>query len=280
MDPNELGVVVAVGPQGVGDGTLDFAAAEALRRETGVELLHVVHSQVVVPSRLGEVQPLDSALLGVGQTVLTAAAKRLKSRLHDKVPMTTELVTGPVGVTLTDRGAARDLVVLERREAGHLPTMSVSTRVAAHAGAPVVVVPHGWAPAAPDLPVTVGVDSPTDALGQVETVAAYVAGAGRPLTVLHATWLAEPYQDTFFVNHTRREWTHEADSELRVALEKLDSPGVEVSHAVRWARPADALVDASRRSALLVVSRRTVRGIRSVHLGPVTRAVLHHAECQ
>ena len=282
MESNELGILVAVGPDRVHDGTLDFAATEALSRGTGVELVHVVHSAIALPSYQGQVQSLDQALLAVGRSVLTDAADRMRSRLCGEVPLSTELLAGPVAATVADRAGSRDLVVLERRAPQRLErflTMSVSTRVAARATVPVVVVPPDWVPPDDALPVTVGVDHAADPVGQVEAAAAYAVAQGRDLTVLFAMWLAEPYQDTIFVNHTRRQWTQEADAELRLGLEKLDVPGLTVSRKVLWARPADALVAASERSSVLVVSRRPDRGRHSVHLGPITRAVLHHAAC-
>jgi nucleotide-binding universal stress UspA family protein len=282
MSGNEFGVLVAVGPDGVRDGTLDFAAAEALQRGTGVELVHVVHSLVVVPSRTDHVQALDTALLRVGRTVLTDAAERMRTRVDGAVPLSTEILSGPVPATIAGRAAERDLVVLERRDpdlVDRLLTMSVSTRVAAHAKVPVVVVPHGWAPAAGPLPVTVGVDHPIEAAGQVEAAAAYAVACGRELRVVYAMWLAEAYQDTFFVNHTREQWTTEADLELQLALEKMGDLGTPVTRVVRWVRPVDALVDATRRSAVVVLSRRPDHGPHGTHLGPVTRAVLRNAAC-
>ncbi len=282
MTGTEFGVVVAVGPDGVQDGVLDFAAAEALRRGTGVELVHVVHSFVAVPSAADQIRSLDNALLEVGRAVLTAVAERLRPRLRGRVPVGTEVLFGPVAATIAARAATRDLLVLERREPGgeRLLTMSVSTRLAARAQVPVAVVPHGWAPGTHDPAVTVGVDHPIEAAGQVEPAAAYAAECGRPLRVLHAMWLAEAYQDTFFVNHARRKWTEEADRELRQVLDELDVVSAPaVTREVRWVRPVEALVGATRRSSVLVLSRRTGRGLVGADLGPVTRAVLHHAEC-
>lgn len=282
MAETEFGVMVAVGADGVRDGALDFAAAEALRRSTGVELVHVVHSLVVVPATSDQVESMDTALLKVGRTVLTDGAERMRLRVRGKVPVSTEILTGPVAATIAARASSRDLVVLERRDTDlleRLLTMSVSTRVAAHAKVPVVVVPRSWTPAAAELPVTVGVDRAVDAVGQVETAAAYAAEAGRALTVLHAMWIPEPYQDTVCVNHTRAQWTAEADLQLRQALGKLTRPEWSLHRDVRWARPVDALVDATRRSAVVVLSRRSHAASVGAHLGPVTRAVLHHAEC-
>ena len=281
MTSTEYGVVVAVGSDGIHDGALALAASEALRRRTGIELLHVVHALVAMPSSAEQVQSLDDALATVGMQVLTDAADRLRPRLAGRVPLTTELATGRVAASIADRAADAELVVLERRDAGtveRLLTMSVSTRVAAHAGTPVAVVPASWRPQpGEELPVTVGVDRPLDAIGQVETALAYARDRSAPLTVLHATWLAEPYQDIVFSNGTPNRWVHEAEHELELALAKLPGPTDDVTRDVQWRRPVDALVGATRLSAILVLSRLPPHGL-GPHLGAVTRTVLRHAE--
>ena len=47
----------------------------------------------------------------------------------------------------------------------------------------------------------------------------------------------------------------------------------------RHQRPADALVDESRRASLLVIGRRDPRLPHGSHIGPVARAVLRRSEC-
>ncbi|MBZ5736958.1 universal stress protein [Nocardioides mangrovi] len=281
MSANEYGVLVAVGADGIGDGALDLAAAEAVRRETGVELVHVVHSLVVVPSEPGQLEAVDRALTRVGRTVLTDAAERMRQRLDGRCPVSSQLLTGRVAATLADRGSHGSLVVLERRDVGlveRLLTMSVSTAVAAHAHAPVLVVPHGWTPSADPLPVTVGVDHAPDAAGQVPVAAAYARAVGRPLVVLHAAWIAEPYQDMVFMDYTRRSWLHDAGEQIRTSLATSDvDPDHDLALEVRWERPAEALVEASRSSSVLVLSRRA--GEHGTRLGSLTRTVLQHAAC-
>ena len=283
MTTNEYGVLVAVGPDGIHEGTLDLAGAEAVRRGTGVELVHVVHSLVSAPSSVEQMQSLDLTLTRVGREVLTVAADRLRERLDGRVPLTTEIVSGPVAGTVAVRAADADLVVMERRDTGRaerLLTMSVSTRVAAHTTTPVVIVPEHWAHHYEEaaLPVTVGVDRPLDAPGQVETALAYARDAGRALVVLHAAWLAEQYQDLGFRNSTRDVWRHDAERELELALAKVpDLDTVDVSVDVPWRRPVEALVGATKTSYLLVLSRRDEHPL-GAHLGPMTRTVLRHAE--
>lgn len=281
MTGTEYGVVVAVGPDGIHDGALDLAAEEAVRRGTGVELVHVIHALVAMPASLEQVQSLDSALTTVGRRVLTDAAARMRPRLDGRVPLTTELATGPVATTIVERAADGELIVLERRDTGRverLLTMSISTRVAAHAHVPVAVVPTSWtARPGEQLPVTVGVDRPLEALGQVETALGYARRTGRGLVVLHASWLAEPYQDLAFSNETRDQWVHDAEAELDLALSKVVEPTDDVRYDVQWRRPSEALVGATRRSSVVVLSRRPENSIRP-HLGAITRTVLRHAE--
>ena len=280
MSEEEFRVIVAVGPDGIHDGTLDLVAEEAVRRGTGVELLHVVHSLVAGPNDEQQASSLDAALSEVGRAAVTSAASRLRERLDDRVPLDTQVRFGPVATTIAERAPHDGLIVLERRDAGlveRLLTMSVSTRVAAHAHAPVLVVPATWEPGkGTPLPVTVGVDHPIDALGQVAAALGYARDSGRPLTVLHAVWLAPAYQDIAFRNDTRGRWLHDAEIELEHVLADLPTDGVEVTREVIWGAPANALVGASLASAVVVLSRRRERAVGS-HLGPLTRTVLQHA---
>ena len=264
---NGYDVLVAVGPDGVHEGALDLAVAEAERRGTGVLLMHVVHG-------LGDTQDLDQALTAVGHSVLTDAAGQLEGR----IPFTTEIATGPAAVTLAERAASDGLVVLERRDAGtmeRLLTMSVSTRVAAHAKAPVVVVPSGWRPAVEPLPIIVGVDDPHLDDGQLRTAVALARSTKRRLVVMYAVWLPEAYQG-IAVGDERTRWVEQGTAAAQATLERIGAADVEVDVDVRWQRPVDGLVAATRRASMLVLGRRS--GRFGVHLGALTRTVLRHAE--
>ncbi|CAI9407657.1 hypothetical protein [Nocardioides sp. T2.26MG-1] len=77
MGETGIGVLVAVGPDGIGDGALEVAAAEAVRHDVGVVLLHVAHSHVGLPTRTEHEQALERAHAAIGHQVLTDAADRL-----------------------------------------------------------------------------------------------------------------------------------------------------------------------------------------------------------
>ena len=284
MDETEIGVLVAVGPGGIGHGALEVAASETIRLGVGVELLHVAHQLVVpVPSQIEPEQALDRELTRVGRERLTDAAERIRALLDERVPVTTEIVDGSVPRTIVERGNEMRLVVLEARAigtVGRLVTRSVSIHVAAHAQVPVLVVPPGWSAAVgDDLPVTVGVDEPIDAKHQVVGALELARDTGRQLVVLHATWIAEPYQGVAFASYPRAQWVGDTRRELETALGDVASADDSVTCDVRWARPVEALVRATQRSSVLVLNRRPAARPLAAHLGPITRTVLHHAEC-
>ena len=284
MDETEIGVLVAGGPDGIGDGALEVAASEAMRLGVGVGLLHVAHRLVVpVPSQLEPEQALERELTRVGREVLTEAADRVRVLVEGRVPVTAEIVDGSAARTIVERGREMRLVVLEAREigaVGRLVTRSVSTHVAAHARAPVLVVPPSWPVAVgTDLPVTVGVDEPMDAKHQVVEALELARDTGHQLVVLHATWIAEPYQGAAFANYPRKQWVDDTRRELETALGDVTTAEDSVTCDVHWARPVEALVRATQRSSVLVLNRRPAARPLAAHLGPITRAVLHHAEC-
>lgn len=283
MDEIEIGVLVAVGPDGIGDGALEAAAAEAVRLGLGIELLHVVHSLVpVVPERLDADRQVERALTTVGRAALADADERLRVVVADRVPIRAEIVFGPVPRTIVEHGDRARMILLEVRDAGpveRLVTRSISSAVAAHAEVPVMVVPPSWtARVADDLPVTVGLESAADAQEEVPPALDVARATGRPLVVLHAAWLAEPYQAVAFTSYPRQQWLEDVRQELGTALAELDTD-VDLTLDVRWARPVEGLVKATQRSSVLVLSRRRAKHPLAAHLGPITRGVLHHAEC-
>lgn len=281
----ERGIVVGVGPDGVGAPLVDFVAAEASRRGAGVELLHVVHALVTMPESLERTQVADDSITRSGRAVLSSAASRLRRRVAAGVDIRTRIVTGPVAATIAARAESCELVVLERREAGRVPSflsMSTSSRVAAHTEAPVVVVPRSWAgDADPGLPIATGVDRTRDAIGQVEPARAYATDCGRSLVVVHAVQPAEGGDSgTASADRQRQGWLSEADRELEECLAPLaGGVGAGIVREVRIADAVEALVEMTTRSAVLVLCRRMGEHQRGVYLGPVTRAVLREAQC-
>jgi nucleotide-binding universal stress UspA family protein len=219
------GVLVPVGPDGVGDGTLDVAAAEATRLGTGALLLHVVHSLVADSASTERIESFDAALTKVGRAALTDAEARMRSRVGDHVPVTTEIVFGHVARTLAERGSDGNAIIMERRDPGtfeRIATMSISTSVAAHARVPVIVVPPSWTAASgDDLPVTVGIEAPTDAKMEIVSGLERARATGHPLVALYAAWIAEPYQGLALIGYPRDELVANATESLAASSKAL-----------------------------------------------------------
>jgi nucleotide-binding universal stress UspA family protein len=144
-EQNPKPVVVAVGNDPF-DGALEYAIAEAVRVGCGIHLVHAVH---VVPSG-PELMLIDLAdVARIGRGTLQAAAERALDLLPEGVPLTTQLVEGPVVSSIVEASTDARMVVLEHRDLGRLMkvvTRSVSNGVAARAHVPVVSVPAGWRP--------------------------------------------------------------------------------------------------------------------------------------
>lgn len=271
-------VVVAVGYEPAG-AALSFAAVEATRAGCGLHVVHVVHLVATGP----EMVLVDTTdIERIGHQSLTAAVDQARTLMPEGATVTGEIVHGtPVPAIVS---AARDahLVVLQRRKLSRMArimTRSVSSGVAARAQVPVVSVPEDWetGPAAPL--VSVGVDDPARAGSVLAAALAAARSRGATLQVLHTWWYPGVYDDIVTKRTEDDEWATRARSEIEAVLAGLDTSGVEVLIDAWHAWPADALVEASRGSDLVVVGRHDPLVPFGSHLGPVARAVLHEAVC-
>lgn len=162
-NPNPIVLAVGNEEPDRSDSALAFAVAEALREGCG---LHLVHAVYVAPSGPELVLIDFSDVERIGRATLDGAVERVEAIVGGRVPVTSELVHGPVVPSVVD--AARDarMIVLQHRDLSRFArvvTRSVSSGVAAHAQVPVVSVPAGWTERESvdgAALVTVGVDLP------------------------------------------------------------------------------------------------------------------------
>ncbi|GAA2154474.1 universal stress protein [Nocardioides koreensis] len=277
-------VVVAVGNDPV-DSALEYAAAEALRQDCGLHVLHAVHVTPTGP----EMVLLDFAEIEqIGYATLHAAVERAEDLVQGRVPLTSALVRGPVVQSILEATADARLVVLQRRDLSRMArtvTRSTSSGVAAHAHVPVVSVPTGWTESNHDgglRPlVTVGVDIPERSAAVLAVAAADARSRGARLHVLHTWWFPSVYDDIIMSRVENDAWAERAREEIQGVLDGLGDVVAElpVEIEARHAHPADALIDAGRDSSLLVVGRHDPLVPIGSHLGPVARAVLREATC-
>jgi len=179
------------------------------------------------------------------------------------------------------------MIVLEHRDLSRMRrvvTRSVSSGVAAHARVPVITVPSHWNPSQTpgEVPVvTVGVDIPDRSEQLLRVAAAAAEQRGAILRVLHTWSFPVAYDDVIATRTEDDQWATRATAEIRQALARIghDSADVPVQIEARHAHAADALIEASRTSDLLVIGRHDPVVPIGSHLGPIARAVLREAAC-
>jgi nucleotide-binding universal stress UspA family protein len=281
MHPEKRPILVAVGDSDTHDAGLRFAADEAVRDRRPLRLVHVLHPprDGMFPEQMlisfSAVELAASALLGSQVDHATHLTGGL-------VPVTHMLRRGGVVDQLVELSEAAHQVVVQHRQQSRMLrvfTGSTAAGVAAHAAVPVVSVPELWSgPSNRDVVVAL------DRLGTDEHLLLYgIEEALRRetrLTVLHAWFVPELYGDAL-VDRPELHNVHEGvRARIEAALLRLraDYPRVDVRVELVHMRPADAVIERSGRTDLLVLGRGCA-GPGSSHLGSVTRAALREARC-
>jgi nucleotide-binding universal stress UspA family protein len=261
-------VVVAVGPRGSATA-IEYAALEAQRLGRGLHLLHAVDSA------RGEQEGAD---------VLATAVSGVEALVAGLVPVTSALALSPPVRAVVSAAQHAPLVVVGRRSESRRAqpyARSVTGGVASRAVAQVVSVPDGWANPTGPASVVVGLDDAGNGAGILEEGFA-AARARRARLIVVSTWWRPTGSDRRALTQVDdpacterlRDGVDHALSDLRVTY---DDVAVEVQ--VRNERPGEALIDASRGAALLVLGRHDPLLPTGSHLGPVARSVLRSAAC-
>jgi nucleotide-binding universal stress UspA family protein len=272
-------VVLAVGHEDC-DAAIAFVAAEIERVGGEVRVAHAVlpleHRSVPPPLTIE-----DDTVRVVGTRVLGSVAARLEHALPE-VPVHTDLLHGPASHAVVEASRLARRVVLERRprSRGHVHTLAITGNVAAHAHAPVVVVPPGWRPSAErERTVVVGVDDVLTSPQLLETALDEAAARGAQLVVVHAWHYSDTYDEVAFagvaLEHHEEELRRNLTRELEPALKR--HPHVPARLVVRHGRPADVLLEESAQAGLVVLGRHHASVPWGSHLGSVVRAVLRES---
>ena len=275
-------VLLATDGESDSDAALHFAAREASARGVGLTLVHVY---AVLP-RGPETALLEFAdAEEVPSDRLRHAVGHAQEVLAGQVAVTGRLVRDQVVRGVVESSSEAQLIVLQRRDLAHLTrlvTRSTSSGVAAHAHAPVAVVPESW---------TGDGDGGRPAWWSGSTSPRAVAPCSArrwprrarraALRVVHSCWVPGYADGTRIARVEQPTWATNATEDVQRILDGVrDEIGeVPVSIETGYARPADALVTASRTAELVVVGRHDPLVPSGSHLGPVARAVLRAAEC-
>jgi nucleotide-binding universal stress UspA family protein len=278
---------ILVGFDGSGPSTaaLEWAAREALLRDTSLRILHAFPWPLLgVPLDPRRTDAWEGAERMVAEARQMAAEWGVAAeRLH------AEVVTDGASATLVERSAEAVLVVVGTRGRGgfrELLVGSVALQVAGHAACPVALVRTGWRPQIDDREIAVGVgtDAPLAAAfaeADLRGIRLRAVRAWQP-PVAGPGGLTPMISDGAFPADTDvQHFERVAESHLigAIAPWRTRYPGVRVAEAVVCDRPRHALIEVSKSAELLVIGAHDEAGPHAPALGGTAHAVLHHATC-
>lgn len=211
------------------------------------------------------------------------AARRVHELTNRIVAVETIIRRGETVNVLVALSEVADRVVLQHRQLPRLErifTGSVALGVAGRSTVPVVSVPEQWRSGLRTARITVGVADSSKDRRLLETAFATASALQGTLTLLNAWFLPSIYDDAIVSATALHEWTVEAETDIRsLAAELLKAyPSVSTEVQIKHMRPADALVEASRHSDLIMLGR-SRSGHRYPHLGSLTRAIIRESLC-
>jgi nucleotide-binding universal stress UspA family protein len=270
---------------------LRWAVDEARRRHLPLTVLHAASPDIPLTGMgLGYYQPEGDSGLHEGEQLL-AEAKATVAEIAPDLPVRTRMVASAPAVALLDAMTGASVIVLGSRGLdgfSELLVGSTSLHVATHATVPVVVVHADEAVTAGAEAgrVVVGVDGSDGAQDALAFAFDEACLRGIGLTAVRA-WRSDYFDSTgakggaIPVGVETNLFVPEATEELHKAVAgwRDKYPDVNVRERVVHAAPAKALVECARGAQLLVVGSRGRGGFRSLLLGSVGHAVLHHATC-
>ena len=286
-EPEKSRIVVGVAPTRDHDAALEYAAAEAERRGSGIRVVVVMHPHWPGPDGLGDVELVGDELVRTDLALLRQCEERLAPWLSGSLPVTTEVCHGAVVPSLVAASRDAELVVLQHHRMSlphHLPTLSVTNGVASRVVAPVVAVPDGWHERTSAGPPVVAAIENAALSGQVAEQALTCARrTGSKVNLMRAWSYADDLalDDPLFRTATVEEWEGHLQAELEREFADLVAayPDVPSQILVVHGQAAYVLARVTALSRLLVIGRHEPRRPHGSHLGPVTRAVLTHGRC-
>ena len=265
---------------------VDLAADEAANRAVPLRIVHgyvwpLFYAPVFgAPFPVNGTDPTDE-----DRRIAEDAATRARDR-HPTLTVSTKLIAGsPAGALVAESAGATVTVVGRRGRGGfaELVAGSVSTQLATHGHGPVIVVPADAAPAL-DAAVVVGVDGRQPAARAIEFAFDEAALRRVPLRAVYVWSIIDTVHNDplnaggYDIDNAR----HTAERVLAEALAGWQEKYPQVTvhrELVHGFEPAAALVAASAGAGLLVVGSRGRGEFRSLLLGSVGYALVHHARC-
>jgi nucleotide-binding universal stress UspA family protein len=279
-------IVVGVDGSQPSRRALSWATEEAVRRRLS---LYLVHSYQVPATYAGEGSYTDLTDADVER--IRSAARHLVDdaaavrQLAPRVAVTTQWSQGSAAQALVEASRTADTIVLGARGRGSLTAAvlgSVSTQVAMHALAPVVVLKDREHPERPRDSVVVGTDGSPGS--QACLAYAFQQAASRG-TTLQAVYVWSADSAGWIPGASLVTATHRMETKGQLLLAEALAgwaekyPGVQVRRSVVQGDPVSALVECSDGAQLIVVGSRGRGSFAGLVLGSVSHGVLHEAGC-
>ncbi len=276
-------IVVGIDGAPSGEQALSWAAAEADRK--GVELVIAHVRDVISPA------PVSSSTVVTVLPESTAYGRELLSdavavvaATHPAGAVTTTLLTGNVAEVLISLGTAQTVLVVGTNGDGRFLRAllgSVSHRVAAHAGCPVVVIPHGRSAAVSAVrQVVVGVITPLAGHATLRFGLQEAAERRSRLVAIcaYGTFSRSARDPILRPLSEVRERERQELADALIHLQE-EFPTVDVEARLVDEPIAAALGRAATDADLLIVGCRHDDAHRASRLGPVAAQLLHSSPC-
>jgi len=276
MNPPEI--IVGVDGSPASRTALQWAATEAVRRNSQLVVVHVYEWRVIgARVQMGGAYADDAR--AHAEALLESAVADARS-FAPAVNVRGEAVQGSAGPILVG-ASANSLVVVGSRGRGGFASLllgSVSQQVATHAAGPVVVV-RGR----PDIagPIVVGVDGSKSANHALGVAFEEAVARDTGVVAIRAYTPAKPPWGSDVAPHVE-DWEERKAYEHQILLDDITEwkdkyPDVSVEQVVAAGHPAEVLTGISSTAQLVVVGTRGHGGFTGLLLGSVGLQLLHHA---
>lgn len=290
----EASVVIGYDGSEIARYALIWAAEEAFQREKGLRIVNAYSPGVPVVA-LGYGPPVSAETLTAYENQASQLLDEAAAIVRDRFPMLpiqTAVGVGSATSVLLAESETADVIVLGSRGIGGFSELllgSVSLQVAANAACPVIVVRNDRdvrdqqpRPYTDDL--VVGVDGSETGENALAFAFETAARVGMTVKAIHAwkvqtTALATPLAGPVAIDYDGIETSEQELAEETLAPWREQYPEVPVHLEVVRGDAAQSLVAAAENARLIVVGSRGRGELRSLLLGSVSHAVLHHAKC-
>jgi len=275
-------VLVGVDGSPAGGAAIDWAARFAAERNRALRVVYVFPFPSLAASVAPESLPTEAELRPRSEQIVGEAAQRARRAAGGELAVTSTVIEGVPAEALIDEAQQAGLVVLGSRGYGGFKGLlvgSVTVQVAAHAPAPVVVIPPRGEHDS-DGPVVVGVDGSELSSSAVAFAFEEASFRGVELSACSA-WQVPAGLDLVPMQVNVDQFGEDQDRALAESLAGFQAqyPDVRVRRQVSLGNAAQVLLEAGANASLIAVGSRGRGGFKGLLLGSVSQSVLHHAGC-